>query len=237
MTTLITGCSFVDHVHYNGDTWQINPSKFRFHGMSGSGNTAIAANTLFYLASDQYSNVIVLWSGIRRLDFPISGAHHGFIERTEQQPWHWRLQMSDTVYYHSGGETGSWCHKKDFAKPIYQVFHTQYQDTSMRYFTDLSCMAIASVQNFCKVNNIEYHMAFIYDIKADVTKNDQAHGQIDETSAFYDLVDWSSIETATNVYEWCRDRDLLSDDGYHPSTLGIADYLRTIFGTNVLDTQ
>ena len=76
-------------------------------------------------------------------------------------------------------------------------------------------------------------MAFIYDINVPVTKNDHGHGQIDKSSDYYDLVDWASIETDTNVYQWCLERDLLSWDGYHPTTQGIVDYVDSVLGINM----
>lgn len=76
-------------------------------------------------------------------------------------------------------------------------------------------------------------MAWIYDIHAPVTTMEHAHGQISPDSALYSLVDWNTIETDTNVYQWCLERDLLSEDAYHPTTQGIVDYVASVLGINL----
>ena len=223
----------MEHAHQDTQNNPIDSTRFKLQGRSGAGNTAIAATALGQLASGEYQGLIVLWSGIRRMDLPVSYHHHVYLSKTNVYPWYWWSYLGDTVWYHSGGQLGTWIDSKECPKNIQQSFATQYTESSLKYFTDLSCLAVSSVQNFCKNREIPYKMAFIYDINVPVTKNDHGHGQIDKSSDYYDLVDWGSIETDTNVYQWCLERDLLSWDGYHPTTQGIVDYVDSVLGINM----
>jgi hypothetical protein len=49
----------------------------------------------------------------------------------------------------------------------------------------------------------------------------------------YNVVDWSKIHTSTNAYQWCRDRNMISDDMYHPTPMGIIEYFKQAFDTNI----
>lgn len=235
MRTLISGCSFVEHMLYDRENCNIDGQKFTLAGKSGAGNTAIAANTLFHLTSGQYSDVIVIWSGIRRMDYPVSALYHQSLSRAQDDTWHWWSHISNTVWYHSGGQAGTWVDQKNCPRPVKQSFQAQYTEPSLEYFTDLTCLAVSSVQNFCRCRQIPYKMAFIYDTAAATTKNEHGHGQISSASAYYSLVDWDSIEMATNAYQWCLERNLLSGDEYHPTATGMALYIKSILGIDIAD--
>lgn len=237
MTTLITGCSFVDHANNwnNLPDWPIDQQNFALRGRPGAGNTAIAANTIYELSTDTYSDVIVLWSGIRRLDIPVSQEYYQFLKDQEDQdnPWYWVTRTGPTVWYNSGGQAGLWTTFPSCPRDIKYSIKTQFRDATLDHLSNLTFLAIASVQNFCRVRNISYKMAFIYDIHADITFNEHAHGKIDTSGPLYGIVDWSTIHTSTNAYDWCHNRGLISDDRYHPSPIGLKQYFEQAFGVNI----
>jgi len=72
--TLLVGCSFVDRLTYrlNNDDYHIDAKRYQVLSSPGTGNQAIAARTIYQLSQDTYDQVVVMWSGINRLDFPIS---------------------------------------------------------------------------------------------------------------------------------------------------------------------
>ena len=72
--TLIVGCSFVARLTYrlSDDDYHVNAQKYTILSSPGSGNQALAARTIYELSQNKYDQVVVLWSGINRLDFPVS---------------------------------------------------------------------------------------------------------------------------------------------------------------------
>lgn len=63
MTTLVTGCSFVEHAQLGEKDNPIDFSKFVLLGKSGSGNTAIAASTLARLLDGDCHALVVYGPG------------------------------------------------------------------------------------------------------------------------------------------------------------------------------
>lgn len=211
--TLIVGCSYVSNI-------KVNPSS-SLYGTPGSGNTAIASRVLEQLSKknvDQYNSIVVLWSGINRIDCPVNLAQHSIFRDNGYYPF--VTVTGDIAWYHSGGIVGSWMQDEFFCpKTVNEYFSTQYKGSTSKYLTDLSLREIVGVQNYLESQQIEYKMSFIYDIHSPYTDSTHGHlasvcGQVDTRSIYYSLVNWEKFEKHT-PYEWCYSRNLLDDDQWH----------------------
>lgn len=218
--TLVVGCSFVYGLYLkDSSTFPYKPL-----GTPGTGNAAIAANLYNELAKNTYENVIVIWTGINRLDLPIPRPYQKILPI-----YNCITKINDVAWYHSGGIGASYA--CDAPKEIKTIFDTQYKGASQQFLTDLSLIPIIGVQSYLEANNIPYKMSFIYDIHSDEYTTswlETVLGKIDTTSAMYNLVKWDKFVQEPPPFEWCRDQNLLMPDNFHPTYEGMVKWLELI---------
>lgn len=232
--TIIVGCSYV---------WGIKENNYNnIFGSPGAGNQAIASSALHELSkfnTTHPKNVVILWSGINRIDMPINKIQDELFRSNPREQYPYRTQVGDTVWYHSGGLLGSW--QADAAdinqacpKPVRDYFHLQYKGSTSRYLTDNSLRNIAGVQGFLESKNINYKMSFIYDIHVTGYQDmlESTCGLVDTSSPYFNLINWDKFENNT-PYEWCRDNNLLDDDNWHWSAEGQQRWFSEFIGLDL----
>jgi len=232
LPTLIVGCSFVKNL--NNPEYSVNLDRWTLAGSSGSGNQAIAARVLHECAQKNYREVIVIWSGINRLDFPVGLSWHRAMPLdSEGYPkYSYYSVMGDVVWYHSGGYMLSGC-SSDSPDWFRNWCKTQYKSSSPRYLTDLSLQCIIQTQSFLKSQSIPYKMSFIYDIDFDYERHftdghrgcyiEPGCGKMDKSSDLVNLVNWSNFTSHCPPYEYAKSIDQL-EDGFHPTGPAMIDW-------------
>lgn len=245
MTTLIVGCSFVQNLNdpING----VDKDKFKFCGTAGSGNQAIAARVQHEISHNQdYEKVIVLWSGINRLDFPIGRPYHNTmpVDKDGYPAYAYYSLMNDVVWYHSGGWSLSGC--SDESPGWFRDWcRTQYLSSTPRYLTDLSAQAIIATQGFLDKCGIPYQMAWIYDVDADYQRHftgghtgttyiEPGCGKIDRNSILLNLIDWTKFTKFTPPYEFGNQSNSLWD-GFHPHFESMRKWFKLALDVDLLD--
>lgn len=242
MTILVVGCSFVENLtkcnqHVDPTTWQLC-------GKAGSGNQAIAARTQYELSKNiNYDHVVILWSGINRLDFPIGKTLHNTMptDFRGEYVYQYFSEMGDVVWYHSGGWALSGC-SPESPKWFKSWCNTQYMSATSRYLTDLTANSIIATQGLLESKKIPYTMSWIYDVDADYTNTPDSHdffiapgcGKIDRTSDLLKLIIWESFTKELAPYEYGRETNRLCD-GFHPSSEAMNDWFKLIIGINLLN--
>lgn len=229
--TLLVGCSFLARLTYrlSKDDLHINAKNFKILASPGSGNQALAARTIYEVSQEHYDQVAVIWSGINRLDFPISVNLRATYPVNTGKNWTACCGIGSMDWFHSGGILGTGL---DVAtpKPVQQWFRTQYLGTEpgSRYLTDLSLLAIASCQAVLAQQEIPYQMAFIYDTQRVTACEQQEHslGLMDTESPLYNLINWRKFTTFESPYEWAKRQNLLENDNYHPTRNAMIDWFK-----------
>lgn len=239
MRTLIVGCSFCSTLgEQKPNQWQLHPDVV-VRATSGTGNQAMAARVAFECARSKFDRVIVLWSGINRLDTVI---HRDLFETYpgagESTPdYSFATPLERTVWYHSGGQAGSWTWK-NCPTEIHQIFKTQYLGADSKYLTDISLCNIFYTQSFLEKLNIEYQMSFIYNPLADYSNTSHEHyfGTINQSSAYYNLVDWSKIDISNTAFEWANQNTArLENDQFHPTRNAMREWIDLTFGIDIAE--
>ena len=237
MKTLIVGCSFCRKLDYQfPDQWQIDPS-VAVCATSGTGNQAIAARVFYECSQNDYDRVVVVWTGVNRLDSVITRELH------ETYPGAWEgnpaysfcTPLEGSVWYHSGGQAGSWTWDKTCPDDIRQIFKTQYLGADSRYLTDNSLLSIVNVQGFLEKSHIDYQMSFIYDPFADYSQTPHEHhfGTINKNSPYYRLVDWTKINTNCTAFEWSMQHSALESDKLHPTRDAMREWINLAFDIDI----
>jgi len=222
MTTLIVGCSFIATLDNRNPHDLANrvTDKFVIRATSGSGNQCMAARVIHECSQHQFDQVVVIWSGVNRLDFPIGQQLHCLQPKNSNDEFKFEYftDLGDVIYYHSGGwrlsGTSDSCPRffRDF-------FENQYRSATPRYLTDLTLQAIIQTQHFLKSKNIPYQMSFIYNVDADYSQDrwEPGCGQLDRSSPLNSLVDWNKCSTQTTLFEYAKNTRQLLGDGFHPT--------------------
>lgn len=215
MTTLIVGCSYVENL-----TWQklVDEGKFTLRGTSGSGNQSIAARVVYECSKANYNNVIVLWSGINRLDFPVGRELHYTMPRRRggEFVYQYFTEMDDVIWYHSGGYRLSGT-SDEAPKFLREWLHHQYLSATPNYLSTLTLLSIIQTQSFLESKNIPYKMGFIYDVDYNYldSKIEPGCGQLDRTSPLNELVHWNRF-IKPEPFEYTRDHGEYFDT-FHPT--------------------
>jgi hypothetical protein len=221
---LFVGCSFLCDLYCDNQNIKV------IH-MPGVGNQLIAATVLHELAHDHYDQVYVTWTGINRMDIPVGLDLH----KTLGQSYEYCRQLGQTVWYSSGGIRASG--SSDLCPgEIRKIFHSLYVGAGPRYFTDLTLSSIITVQSLLTSKNIPSRMSFIYDTTTtchELAWLTPVLGVMDTQSDLYNLVDWSQVQTKNTPYEWCKSRNLIKDDGFHPTREGMCQWVWENFNLDI----
>lgn len=238
MKTLIVGCSFCSTLgDQKSNNWKLDPD-ISVRATSGTGNQAIAARVAYECVQHKYDQVIVVWTGINRLDTVITRELH------ETYPGAWEgnpaysfcTPLGRSIWYHSGGQAGSWTWDKTCPKEIRQIFKTQYLGADSVYLTDISLLNILYTQSLLDKLGITYKMGFIYDPFKDYSRTGHEHyfGTVNKNSMYYSLVNWSKINTDHTAFEWAeKTRSRLESDQLHPTRDAMREWLNLTFDIDI----
>lgn len=252
---LVAGCSYAAIATLDPlPPWDaINYHRYTFRGEPAAGNQAIAARVRYELERHSFDHVVVLWSGINRIDIPVNIKFH------ERMPQTYRfvMDLGDPVWYLSGGIAGSWQWENICPDWIKNQFRDAYVLHTPRSVSDTTLQTIAELQQWLDHRGMSYDMSFIYDIHRDYNDVVDAEanrrrrtesfdrwphwlalehclGQVDTTSPWYDQVDWDRCRTQNTAYEWCQERNLLQQDRFHPTKDGLRQWMLAQFDLDLL---
>jgi hypothetical protein len=221
---LIVGCSFISNLqpapgHPIPEDYPINLDRFVLRGASGAGNQSMAARVMYECTQQKYSKVIVLWSGVNRIDVPIGIALHNVLPKNKNgfplYPYYTRID--NMVWYHSGGYRMSGT-TDSCPKFLQTFFDNQYRSADQRYLSNLTLLSIIQTQSFLKAQNMPFEMSFIYDTngKYDNTVG-PACGPLELDSPLSTMVDWNSFTAKVPPYEYAVNQPNGLQDGFHPT--------------------
>lgn len=140
---LVSGCSFTldrwptfiesDNTSVNNLAWP------------GAGNKYIADSVMYELSRQSYDSVLVMWSGLTRLDF--------LVEKDEYfETYPFKRQVGDYTYIMSGGELGSWTENSI----TNLLFSGLYKFNSFEHIAFASILEIIKLQSYLESKNIKY---------------------------------------------------------------------------------
>ena len=140
---LTSGCSFTSG---GWETDLCQHYDIRCLARPSAGNKYIADSIIYHLPKDNYDHVLVMWSGLTRLDLPIKHAEYF-------NDYIGKLLVGETNYIMSGGEAGNWLYHP-MAKTL---FSSQYKFMTFEDLAILSLGEIIKLQNFLKGRGMSYH--------------------------------------------------------------------------------
>lgn len=243
---LIVGCSFIEmlslHAPVNQNNlhqWplffcHIDTERYDIWGAAGSGNAAIAQRVLYQLSRRRYRRVIVVWSGVNRLDISVGREWHETMPRVSEHEYKFNYftDLGETIWYHCGGYFGP--KNPDIPGPLREMFRTQLLGASRRFLTDLTLSNVIMLQAVLEKQGVDYAMSWMYDPRRAYSEPtiEPGCGQLDESSPLMAMVDWTKIDSRT-AYEWSQDRGMVYPDGFHWSWEGGRQWLLEVMGEDI----
>jgi hypothetical protein len=231
MNVLVSGCSFTQWPEYPGGPnicWpkflqDLNPDwDIKNIAEPAAGNQYIADSVIRSTMSHRPDLVLVMWSGVSRLDYLTSLEDpawerlfdsYGFYRRIDECP-------SQLGYIFSGGQMGTW-YKNDVA---HKMFYEMYKVSSPLSLATINLMEIVKLQNYLQNKKIPYRfMSYVnyWNTDANVSPNgDFGVLQFPELKSLINEIDFDSWIFSNNkkdgVYELAKQKQDFQPDGFHP---------------------
>jgi len=216
VNSLTGGCSFTAGAwerHFNNYTQHFDIS------YPGAGNRYIADSIIHFTTQKHYDLVLIMWSGLTRLDTPVSDTSYFKDYFNVSLP---NMTPAGTRYVMSGGEYGNYL-DHPLAKMMYSNIYkfTSYSDLALMSLTEM-----IKLQNHLKTRGIPYYfMSYInyWNRPADwVSKNcDRGlnnYGQLKPVIDQLDFDQWIFLnDNKDGIFELAEQHNSFMDDRYHPA--------------------
>ena len=227
---IVSGCSFTETTT-SGWADQISnkfkPKKFINLAKSGSGNFYIADSLIQCLLTEKLvpskTLILVMWTGMTRKDICVSKDYFKILDQTSS------TKKYDQYYALSGGIQGSWQldlnRSNVFKWFIHPLFDSLYKATDYASLSHDTLSNMISTKSFLELHGYNYRfMSYVnywgvgpqqvspnldFNIK-EFIPNDPLLGLVGDEWI------WADDDNMC-FYEFSKQRNLLSDDNFHPS--------------------
>lgn len=229
MNILISGCSFTHWPAFPGGPnicWpqyfqSQNPTyKIRSLAEPAAGNQYIADSIVRGVLEERPDHVLVMWSGVSRLDYLTSLEDPAWNELFDSYGFYRRLPGSKLGYIFSGGKMGTW-----FKHPVaHKMFNEMYKVSSDTSLGAINLMEIVKTQQFLKSQNIPYHFMSYVNYWTDqphVSRNGDfgvlGNRDLEQLVNAIDFSQWIfADENKNGLYEQAIKNNDFQDDKFHP---------------------
>ena len=151
MNILISGCSFTQWPSYPGGPNICWPNYLTDHEITNraeaaAGNQYICDSVIRSVLEQKPEMVLVMWSGVTRLDYLTSVEDPAWSELFDNYGFYRRIPGNKLGYIFSGGQLGTW-----FKNPVaHRMFYEMYKVSSELSLATINLQEIVKLQNFLK---------------------------------------------------------------------------------------
>jgi len=183
---------------------------------AGAGNTYIHHSTLSELAVRKYNYVLIMWSGLNRIDVQVEdieqfGQSPGTSKyQSSQNDWPEKIvvPINDQDYVEKNWVFSGGFINGDTTIKKTGLFNGLYQYCGPKQFLSTSLIHMISLQSFLKQQDIPYVFMF-YNDYIDLLKTDSKYALLDQKNLFI----------AKNINTLAHDNNSYDTDGIHPGSL------------------
>lgn len=242
MNILVSGCSFTHWPQYPGGPsvcWPEQLKKIDSHlsitnlAEPAAGNQYICDSVVRHCINDRPDLVLVMWSGVSRLDYLTSLEDPAWDALYDSYGFFRRLPDGKLGYIFSGGQMGTW-----FKHPVaHKMFYEMYKVSSELSLGHINLLEIIKLQQYLKSLNIPYRfMSYVnYWQQSGVPEfnGDFSVSRIPELQSLISAIDfdnWIFSDAERNgVYELgVHHNDFLSD-GIHPGAVAHTAWAQLVY--------
>tara|TARA_R110000796_G_scaffold45937_5_gene111078 strand:+ start:2700 stop:3464 length:765 start_codon:yes stop_codon:yes gene_type:complete len=231
MKILVSGCSFTRWPEYPGGPntcwprwlqeqrpdWEINSV-----AEAAAGNQYIANSVTDELLKDNsYDMVLVMWSGVSRLDFLTDVSDPDWSALFDSYGFYRRMDNGTLGYIFSGGEMGTWFQNK----VAYKMFYEQYKVSSHASLAYTNLMEMVKLQNLLKARGKKYYfMSYVnyWGTGEHVSPNGDfgvaAIPEVNHLVNSFERNRWIFTNSqGDGIYEMAKAVDGFKEDKFHPN--------------------
>jgi len=218
MKILIAGCSFCMALEPILSQ-KIPGCKITNLSHAAAGNKFIADSVIAATAREKFDLIYVSWSTLSRLDVVVDD--HSYFHN-----WMAKGSIYDAKYLFTGG-IGSWDHlKHQYADMIFVGIHKFLDQQQLHY---LSFLEMLKIQNYLASLGTPHYFSIIMN-QFNETLIEPALRESSEVSASHfpensflieklNIQNWI-LDEGMGEFEACYNKNLISDDRFHPTTQG-----------------
>lgn len=223
---VVSGCSFTTNEHvpdksdWNWPNILAKDTGMIIHNLAtaGAGNRHIAQSIIVYLEKNKLpmdeTLVIAMWSGVGRIDFTVSA------DLAPRDTYLWNYFYTPQCRLHQGGHWWNIRNPSLIDKTLID-FSKHQDDYTMALDT---WMAMISLESYLKSQNVKYFFTSFLHFDSNRMYFDAAHVDLDQTlhamGLQVDYSNWLKLAASDYYGDWCKQRQLLVSDGFHPGLDG-----------------
>lgn len=229
MKVLISGCSFTQWPQYPGGPnvcWpkylhDLHPDwEFKSLAEPGAGNQYICDSVIRESLTTNYDMVLVMWSGVSRLDYLTSLEDDAWEKLFDSYGFFRRLSDNKLGWIFSGGQLGTW-----YKNPVaHKMFYEMYKVSSKLSLANINLMEIIKLQNFLDVKQIKYKfMSYVnYWTTGDHISPNGDFGVYDfpELKPIINQINFDNWvflnQQKHTIYDLAQSRNDFQEDKFHP---------------------
>jgi hypothetical protein len=224
MNILVSGCSFTQWPESPGGPNSCWPRYLGHNvtnvGEPAAGNQYIADSVIRAVNTNRPDMVIVMWTGVSRLDYLTSLEDSAWEQLFDSYGFYRRIPGNKLGYIFSGGQMGTW-----FKNPVaHKMFYEMYKVSSELSLATLNLQEIIKTQHFLKSKNIPYKfMSYVnyWNNKKDLSPNGDfgiiGMPELDYLINDIDFAQWIFSDSDRNgIYELAKSNKDFQPDGFHP---------------------
>ena len=249
MNVLISGCSFTHwpetpepdapnicwpkHLQDIEPTWMIKNV-----AEPAAGNQYICESVIREIVENpntKYDCVLVMWSGVSRLDYLTSLEDPAWDEMYDSYGFYRRVASASSKlgYIFSGGQLGTW-----YNNPVAEkMFREMYKVSSPLSLATINIMEMIKLQNFLENKKINYRfMSYVnyWGDEDNVSRNgDFAINKFPEIQGLLSEFDWSkwifTDENRNGLNELAVANNDFQEDEFHPGNATQAEWAKLVY--------
>ena len=212
---LVNGCSF----SRGPDSWPyfLNANHLVNLAQSGAGNTYILESTISELVTRSYDLVIIMWSGISRIDINVeqidlfNKSKYTSHYQLTQNDWPTKIiyPINDQNYVDPNWIFGCGHINQEPAMISSKAFKSLYKYQGTEQLTRSLIIKMISLQNILKQLNVPYFFTFFQDYE----------NELKQFQSLYKLLDQNYIVNHQNINTITKKNNWFDLDGVHPGIL------------------
>lgn len=229
MKILVSGCSFTQWPEYPGGPnvcWPryLEPlmpeNQIVTVGEAAAGNQYICDSVIRETLTNRYDQVLVMWSGVSRLDYLTSLEDSAWDSLFDSYGFFRRLPDGKLGWIFSGGQMGTW-----FKNPVaHRMFYEMYKVSSELSLATINLMEIVKLQNYLQSKGIPYKfMSYVnYWCRGKRLSPNGDFGVLDFPELYYlikeiDFNQWIFADDGRKcIYDVAKELNSFMEDGFHP---------------------
>jgi hypothetical protein len=210
----------------NGCSFSRGPVSWPYHlkcqnivnlAQAGAGNTYIHESTIAELAQRSYDFVVIMWTGIHRVDLKVSNIEYFAKSKYTSQYQHrqndWPEKIitpvNDQDYVEKNWVFGCGHINNDLVLKQSKIFDGVYQHIGHLQFVESLLIKMVSMQNTLKKMKIPYLFTFYADYETELKTNSNLYSLLDSTRIY----NTQNIDVITKTNKW------FDTDSAHPGLL------------------